>query len=533
MKKLLLSMALVAAGFGLANAQDYTMVTSVADLTEGSKYVLAGTYQDDAKNDCSYTIANTSNSNNRKTVAVTIANQTISNLPETAMILTIHKDGDSYTFSTDNYAAGAGTYWFATLTANSNHLKMINDATKAAKYSITIAANGDAEIITTSAPTNGDDPTKYRIRLNPNKQNGVYTPLIAQYKTSTTTGVSCQIYKLNEGGQTTVNRPVINGAAEFYGDDTEVTMTAQQGAKIYYTVALNGQTPADPTTSSTLYTEPLTISSTATFKAIAELNGQVSAVATATFTKKEMPTVENIAAFLALEKGAKAKFVNPVEVSFGGVWDKRYLFVKDATGSLQIFCSTNALTGTYQEGQTISGFILEKDVYNGTPQGNAAGFENSFPATATGRTYDVQPLRINGTKADIEANLNAYVYLYEANITKDGTKLFVGDIQLYDRFKINGYSTLDGGQKKDIEGFAVMFNTTPEIYVTSFGEPGTLGVNENRIDNVLIYGAEGMIVAPQGAEIYGVNGVRYNTNFVAPGLYIVRYKGTTVKVVVK
>lgn len=527
MKKLLLSMAIVAAGFGFANAQNYVMVSSVDDLTDGAKCVLAGTITDPSG---SYTIATTSKSNNRPTVKVTIADQAISSIPADAMILTIHKDGDSYTFSTDNYAAGTGTYWFATLTANSNYLKLTDDATKAAKFAITFENNGDAKIVTTSTAST---PTDYQIRLNPN--NG--TPLISLYKTSSSTGVFCQIYKLQEGGQTTVNRPVINGDTEFYGDETEVTMTAQAGAKIYYTVGMNGQTPADPTTSSTLYTEPLTISSTATFKAIAELNGQVSAVATATFTKVEVPTVENIAAFLALEKGAKAKFANPVEVSFGGVWSKRYLFVKDATGSLQIFCSSNALTGTYQEGQTISGFVVEKDVFNGTPQGNAAGFESTFPATANGRTYDVKPLRINPTKADIESNLNAFVYLYEANITKTENKLYVGDVQLYDRFKIEGYSTLAEGQKKDIEGFAVMYTTssasTPEIYVTSFGEPGTLGVNENRVDNVLIYGAEGMIVAPRGAEIYGVNGVRYNTNFVAPGLYIVRYKGTTVKVVVK
>lgn len=523
MKKLLLSLAFVAAGFGFVNAQDYVMVSSVNDLTDGAKCVLAGTISNPSG---SYAIANITNTNNRKTTSVTIANQTISALPEDAMILTIHKDGDSYKFSTDNYQAGTGTYWFATLTANSNYLKLTNKEADAATFTITLEDNGDASIVTKSTAST---PTDYRIRLNPN--NG--SPLISLYKTTTTTGVFCQIYKLQDGGQTTVNRPVISGPSTFYDDEAEITMTAQTGAKIYYTVGLNGQTPADPTTSSTLYSEPLTISTTATFKAIAELNGQVSAVTTATFTKQELPTVDNIAAFLALEKDAVAKFVNPVEVSYGGVWTKRYLFVKDATGSLQIFDGANGLTGNYQEGQTISGFIVKKSVYNGTPQGDAQGYESSFPAAGTGRSYDVKPLRINPTQADIEANLNAYVYFYEGNITKTGNNLFVGDVQLYDRFKIEGFSTLADGQKKDIEGFAVMYNTTPEIYVSSFGEPGTLGLDENRVDNVFIYGAEGMIVAPQGAEIYGINGVRYNTNFVAPGLYIVRYKGTTVKVVVK
>lgn len=76
-------------------------------------------------------------------------------------------------------------------------------------------------------------------------------------------------------------KPEISGAASFT-DNTEVTITAASGASIYYTTD-----NTDPTTSSTQYSAPFTISETTTVKAIAVETGKdPSEVATATFTKK-------------------------------------------------------------------------------------------------------------------------------------------------------------------------------------------------------------------------------------------------------
>lgn len=76
-------------------------------------------------------------------------------------------------------------------------------------------------------------------------------------------------------------KPTISGAASFT-DNTEVTITAASGASIYYTTD-----NTDPTTSSTQYSAPFTISETTTVKAIAVETGKdPSEVATATFTKK-------------------------------------------------------------------------------------------------------------------------------------------------------------------------------------------------------------------------------------------------------
>ena len=78
-----------------------------------------------------------------------------------------------------------------------------------------------------------------------------------------------------------VEKPVIAGTTPF-DSSTEVTITAAEGASIYYTD--NGDTP---TAESTAYTEALTLEATKTIKAIAVKGGITSEVASKTFTKSE------------------------------------------------------------------------------------------------------------------------------------------------------------------------------------------------------------------------------------------------------
>ena len=73
--------------------------------------------------------------------------------------------------------------------------------------------------------------------------------------------------------------PVISGTTPFT-ETTSVSMQAEQGAEIRYTT--DGSTP---TAESSLYSEAITLSDTATVKAIAIKDGQSSEVASKTFTK--------------------------------------------------------------------------------------------------------------------------------------------------------------------------------------------------------------------------------------------------------
>ena len=77
----------------------------------------------------------------------------------------------------------------------------------------------------------------------------------------------------------TVTAPTISGETQFT-DTTQVSISGPAGAEIRYTT--DGSTP---TAESTLYSEPFTLSDTATVKAIAIKDGVSSQVSTKSFTK--------------------------------------------------------------------------------------------------------------------------------------------------------------------------------------------------------------------------------------------------------
>lgn len=76
--------------------------------------------------------------------------------------------------------------------------------------------------------------------------------------------------------------PTFNHGTGTYYEDQSITLTNQTaGASIYYTIGAN---PADPTSSSTPYTEAISVTATTNIKAIAIKNGVSSEVTTAEYT---------------------------------------------------------------------------------------------------------------------------------------------------------------------------------------------------------------------------------------------------------
>lgn len=111
---------------------------------------------------------------------------------------------------------------------------------------------------------------------------------VSYYGDVNATIVSC------ERNVTSLNAPFIDGT-ETFSDNTTVTITADNVATIYYT--LDG---TDPTTASTVYTEPFTLSESATVKAIAAYKSIVSPVASKVFNKVDANapmTIEQLASF--------------------------------------------------------------------------------------------------------------------------------------------------------------------------------------------------------------------------------------------
>lgn len=120
-------------------------------------------------------------------------------------------------------------------------------------------------------------------------ENGTTTTIAADGTTTVTSGSGGSSTGSETGGsgsgtgsgsQTpTVTAPTISGTTPF-AETTTVTMSAESGASIHYTT--DGSVP---TSSSTQYTEALTLSDTTTVKAIAVKDGTSSSVASKTFTK--------------------------------------------------------------------------------------------------------------------------------------------------------------------------------------------------------------------------------------------------------
>lgn len=168
--------------------------------------------------------------------------------------------------------------------------------------------------------------------------------------------VSKLVITLDDGSVAT---PYFSPAEGTYYGPTDVSIHGQEGATVYYT--LDG---TNPTTSSAVYSAPITISQTTTVKAMAVLNGNNSDVASATYTIEAAPSVANIAAYAALTDNSNAAISNPVVVTYANGMNT---YVKDATGFLCIY--GNDLSGRYSQGDVIpAGFGGVKTTYNNGPE---------------------------------------------------------------------------------------------------------------------------------------------------------------------
>lgn len=263
--------------------------------------------------------------------------------------------------------------------------------------------------------------------------------------------------------------PTFSPASGTYTEAQTVTISAEDGADIYYTT--NGD---DPTTSSTKYSAPFEVATTTTVKAIAVLNGVESSIASATYT---FPTeVANIAAMVAASEGSLIKFTSPVTVAFH---NGNYLFVTDGTDFTQFY---GKLSTTYANGDVIpAGFMGERSEYQGIAQLAVWDYAETF-AESTENDGEIAPKAVAVT--DVTTDIaNQYIRVNNVTVTSeedgDRTNYYANSgsnkVMLYARFSTftnDQLAALEAGKEYDVIGIAAVYGGEPQIYVVSVTEPG-------------------------------------------------------------
>ena len=158
------------------------------------------------------------------------------------------------------------------------------------------------------------------------------------------------------GDAPAVAAPAIAGEANFF-DSTTITITcATEGAAIYYT--LDG---SEPNNQSTAYTAPFQLKETATVKAFAQKDTDLSAVVSKTFTKN--PSFDSFEALVAAQLANNTL----VEVSFENIkidsiytsskGKKQGLYFTVGSTAYEIYYNKAEVPETWEVGGTVSGTI--------------------------------------------------------------------------------------------------------------------------------------------------------------------------------
>lgn len=360
--------------------KEYTRVTSISSADLGRKFILVyegGSVAMGAVDSYGASVALNNLSNDGK---ATITHEQV-------VPVTLGGEADAWTFDT-----GSGLLaWSSSNSLNANET--------GSTWKVTFDGN-NAEI----RPTNDNNRV---IQYNTG------SPRFACY-----TGSQKAIQLYREVVADELAAPEISGNANFVGS-TEVTITAAEGASIYYTT--DG---TEPTTASTPYSAAFTINATTTVKAIAVLDGKTSGVASKTFTA--IASVASIAEFNELaDNEVRAFSTSLVAVGQSG----SYLYAQDNEKGILIYGNTGQ---TYAKGAVIpAGFSGKKTTFKDLPElTEPSGFE------ASSETVEVTPIEI--TPAQVNAdNFARYAVIRGATVSESTITVDDEQIALYSgRFNV-------------------------------------------------------------------------------------------------
>ena len=378
-------------------------------------------------------------------------------------------------------------------------------------HSLTLTIASDVEYATildevTLTPTL-DVTTAGSVEFVPTATFGTEWPIEAYYKltinlsnsSNSNGGFDITSIQFFAPDGSTVAKPTISPNGGNFTEAQEVTLSADEGCSIYYTI--DG---TDPTDASTLYEAPFTVSETCTVKAIAyDSDDNASSIASATFNFMQAYTTIADLCAATPSSGTISVLVEFNNWICTGVKGKNAYFTDGANGIL-----------LYEEGH---GFEVG-DQLEGTAMFNLTSYKNAPEITGlktttegvtiAAKNVEVTPLEI--TIGQLDKNMQGCVIkleglTYTGGVFNDAAG---ASITPYNTFSIT-MLTLEEGKSYDATGIAVWFDKW-EIAprkTEDFVETGTVIV----VTKPVIYPNGGTYTEPQEVTITSEGNTIYYT----------------------
>ncbi len=289
------------------------------------------------------------------------------------------KNGNTWKIST---ADGAGLYM------NNDNNGLVCAADTGANFTVAQGSSAEFTDLTASDGTN----TRYIALYEKNN--------FRCYKTTSSSGIrDLKLYGLKKEG--VVTKPSFTPSEGEFDGSVEVTLTADEGADIYFTI--DGTTPE--VGKSTSYEGPFTLTATTTIKAIAEKSGKTSEVAEKTYTK--IPVFESLEALVTNLPATETSVTVIVTITEAKI-DSFYVTSQKQTNGVYVTAASTAVElyeynvpGTWKVGGTLSATTLKAQwlLYKGTAE--LQKWDNGW--TKFNYTAPSDPTNLNNVNASKKA----------------------------------------------------------------------------------------------------------------------------------